>query len=184
VGHIRARGTILNDSAASRVSAIEKAPPIEQAGATIRIGQRGTDPLYQNVSISYEITVPANTHIQSMTGSGDITIGNVRGSIAAQTGSGRIDIAETGGDVNAQTGSGDIRARAVGGAIRAHTGNGDVEMRQTARADADVQTGSGSIQVTQPIATRVQSRHRFEGTVRGGGGRVSVNTGSGSITIR
>ena len=205
LGLIRAREDLLNNSAASRIAAIEKAPPIEQAGTTIRIGQHGNDPLYQNVSISYEITVPANSQIQSMTGSGSITIGNVRGSITAQTGSGSIVIAETAGDVNAQTGSGSIHARAVGGAIRAHTGSGDIEMRQTVPADAEMQTGSGDVQliladnaafdlvartgsgaihVTQPIATRVQSRNRLEGTVRGGGGRVTVHTGSGSITIR
>lgn len=205
VGRIHARGVALSESAASRVSAIEKAPPIEQAGTTIRIGDRGNNPVYQHVSISYEITVPANTQIQSTTGSGDLTIGNMRGSITAQTGSGNIDIAETGGDVHAQTGSGDIRARAVGGTIRAHTGSGDIEIRQTARADAEMQTGSGDVQliladnaafdlvartgsgaihVTQPIATRVQSRNRLEGAVRGGGGRVNVHTGSGSITIR
>jgi hypothetical protein len=31
---------------------------------------------------------------------------------------------------------------------------------------------------------RVQSRHRLEGTVGGGGAKVNVSTGSGSITIR
>jgi hypothetical protein len=223
IGHIRAGGLSLGDSPADRVRAIEKAPPIEQTGTTVRIGQTGDNPLYRNVSISYEITVPANAQIQSRTGSGSQMIGSVRGSVNAQTGSGRIQIAETGGEVRAQTGSGDIdidraggrldaqagsghiHARAVAGAIRAQTGSGDVEMTQTAQGDADVQTGSGhvqlnltenaafellartgsgSIRVAQPMTTRVQSRHQLQGTVRGGGARVNVHTGSGSITIQ
>lgn len=224
IGRIRARDYLMNDSAGARVSDIEKAPPIEQSDATVRIGHTGDNPLYRNVSISYEITVPPNTQIRSASGSGDQRIGSVQGSVAAQAGSGNIEIGEAGSDVRAHTGSGDIQieraggsvdaqagsgdivARGVGGAIRAQTGSGSIEMTQTTGADAymqtgsgDVrlsvpgnasydlaaQTGSGSITVAQPMTTRVQSRHRLEGSIRGGGGaRIAVKTGSGSISIR
>jgi putative adhesin len=222
IGRIRAGGRVLDDPAA-RISEIEKNPPIEQTGTTVRVGSTGDNPLYRNISISYEITVPANADIRSVSGSGSQAIGSVRGSVTAQSGSGTINIAEAGGDVRARTGSGDIRieragglvdastgsgsihAGSIGGAIRAHTGSGDVEMTQVASADADVRTGSGdvrldladnagfdfsartgsgSIQVRQAISTRVQSRHRLEGSVGGGGAKVNVSTGSGSITIR
>jgi hypothetical protein len=204
VGHIRASG-ISGTSAADRVRQIEQAPPIEQLGSTVRIGSTGDNELYHNVSISYDITVPADTQIQSKSGSGDQVIASVRGAVSAQTGSGSIDIAGSGGDVRAQTGSGSIHARAVGGAIRAQTGSGDIEMAQTVKGDVDVQTGSGSVRLTlaenasfelsartgsgdirvaQPMTTRSQSRHRLEGTVGNGGARVTVQTGSGSITIR
>jgi hypothetical protein len=205
IGRIRARDLVLGASAAERIRQIEKTPPIEQDGATIRIGETSNNPTYENVRISYEITVPADTQIQSRSGSGDQRIGSVRGPVSAQTGSGDIDIAESRSDVRAQTGSGDIHAGAVGGAIRAQTGSGDIEMTQTTKADADVKTGSGdvelvlagnaafdlvahtgsgSIRVSQPMSARVQSRHSLEGTVGGGGASVRVNTGSGSITIR
>jgi hypothetical protein len=224
IGRIRANGRVLDDSPADRISQIEKNPPIEQTGATIRIGQTGDNPLYRNVSISYEITVPSAADIRSMSGSGDQVIGSVRGSVSAHSGSGSIQIAEAGGAVHARTGSGDIRieraggpvdasagsgsihAGSIGGAIKAQTGSGSVEMTQVAIADADVRTGSGdvqldladnaafdfsgrtgsgSIRVTQTMTTRVQSRHRLEGSVGGGGSaKVNVSTGSGSITIR
>ena len=225
VARIRASSSLFDDSAASRIKEIEAHPPIEQNGGTIRIGQmtdRDSD-LYQNISISYEITVPFNSTIRSASGSGSHHIGSVNGSITAHSGSGDLDIAQSGGTVvartgsgtitieraagrvEAQAGSGDIRAGSVGGAIRARTGSGSVEMTQVARADADVhtgsgsvrlslpenaafdltaQTGSGSIHVVQPMSARVQSRHRLEGSVRGGGTRVTISTGSGSITIR
>jgi hypothetical protein len=59
-----------------------------------------------------------------------------------------------------------------------------LDLAEGAGFDLVAHTGSGGIQVAQPITTRVQSRHRLEGTVGGGGGRVNVQTGSGSITIR
>jgi putative adhesin len=223
IGRIRASSRFLNDSLAANISEIEKNPPIEQAGAMVRIGPTGDNPLYRNISISYEITVPANAEIRSSSGSGNQQIGSVRGSVTAHSGSGNIAIGEATGDVRARTGSGDIdieragglvdatagsgsiHARAVAGAIRAQTGSGDVEMTQIARGDADVRTGSGdvrldladnagfdftgrtgsgSIQIAQPITIRTQSRNRLEGSVGGGGATVNVMTGSGSITIR
>lgn len=205
IGRIRAGGIFQNVSAASRISQIEKAPPIEQDGTTVRIGDTHDNPIYEDVGISYEITVPTNTQIQSRSGSGRQTIGSVSGSVSAHSGSGSIEIVGAGGDVQAQTGSGSIHARSVGGAIKARTGSGGIEMTQTGQADADVQTGSGSVRLTlgesagfelvastrsggisvaQPMTTRVSSRHRLEATVRGGGARVNVRTGSGSITIR
>jgi hypothetical protein len=110
IGRIRAGGGVLAlDDPAARISQIEKNPPIEQTGATVRVGATGDNPLYRNISISYEITVPANAEIRSVTGSGSQSIGSVRGSVTAQSGSGSINIAEAGGDVRARTGSGSIR---------------------------------------------------------------------------
>lgn len=224
IGRIRAGGGVLAlDDPAARISQIEKNPPIEQTGATVRVGATGDNPLYRNISISYEITVPANAEIRSVSGSGSQSIGSVRGSVTAQSGSGSINIAEAGGDVRARTGSGSIRieragglvdastgsgsihAGSIGGAIKAQTGSGGVDMTQVGSADVDVRTGSGSvrldladnagfdfsartgsgsIQVKQAMAARVQSRHRLEGSVGGGGAKVNVSTGSGSITVR
>jgi DUF4097 and DUF4098 domain-containing protein YvlB len=205
IGRIRASSRFLNDSPAAHISEIEKNPPIEQTGTTVRIGPTGDNPLYRNISISYEITVPANAEIRSSSGSGNISIGDATGDVRARTGSGDIDIERAGSLVDAATGSGNIHARAVAGAIRAQTGSGDVEMTQIARGDADVRTGSGdvrldlaenagfeftgrtgsgSIQVARPITIRSQSRNRLEGSVGGGGSTVNVMTGSGSITIR
>ena len=89
--------------------------------------------------------------------------------------------------------------------MHAQTGSGSVQVRQTARGDVDVQTGSGSvtlslpedaaynlnaqtgsgsISTTQPVTVQGQMwRNHVMGTVRGGGNNVHVRTGSGSITI-
>lgn len=205
VGRISAGQRMAEADAAERVRQIEATPPVEQTGNVVRIGGTGENPLYRNVSISYEITVPATTQVNSHTGSGDQTIGSVNGAVRAQTGSGDIDIERTGGDLEAQTGSGDIHVNAVSGAIRARTGSGDVEVAQTAKGEVAIQTGSGDVTLTLPaesaftLSARTGSgsiatshplqvegelrRNRVQGTVRGGGSRVDVTTGSGSIRI-
>jgi DUF4097 and DUF4098 domain-containing protein YvlB len=191
---------------AERVKQVEAAPPIQQTGNTVRVGDTQNDERYRNVSISYEIVVPANTHLTSLTGSGDQTIGSIDGAVRAQAGSGDIHIERTGGSLQAQTGSGDIRVNAVGGEIRAQTGSGDIDVRQTARAEVsartgsgdvnltlpadaaftlDARTGSGSIDTLQPLTIQgTYRRNHIQGVVRGGGNMVSITTGSGSIRIR
>jgi hypothetical protein len=59
-----------------------------------------------------------------------------------------------------------------------------LDLADNAGFDFSARTGSGSIQVRQAMTARVQSRHRLEGSVGGGGAQVNVSTGSGSITIR
>lgn len=191
---------------AERVKRVQAAPPITQSGDVIRIGDTNDDAIYRNVSISYELVVPANTTINSQTGSGSQEIGSVDGPVRAQTGSGHIRIERTGGSLHAQTGSGSIQADSVGGEVRAQTGSGRVEVRQVARADVSVQTGSGSVTLSlpsdaaytlnahtgsgsistaQPLTVQGRiGRHQLTGTVRGGGNTITVRTGSGSIDIR
>jgi hypothetical protein len=45
-------------------------PPIQQSGNDIRIGHLTDSELLHNVSISYDLVVPAETHFRSHTGSG------------------------------------------------------------------------------------------------------------------
>jgi hypothetical protein len=191
---------------AERVRRIESTPPIVQNGNVISIGETQGNDLYNNVSISYELEVPANTQLNASTGSGDQSIGSVDGAIRARTGSGDIRIERTGGSLNAQTGSGSIRASSIGGEIQARTGSGNVDLTQIVRGDVSVQTGSGnvslrlptdaaytldastgsgSINTAQPITMQGRiRRNHVEGTVRGGGNAVRVRTGSGSIDIQ
>jgi hypothetical protein len=205
-GRITARGYAAGPTAVERARYVEETPPIRQTGNTIRIGDIEDDSRYDDMSISYELTVPANTQITSHTGSGDQFIGSVHGIVKARAGSGDIDIERAGGGLDAQTGSGDIRATAVGGAVKVRVGSGSVNVAQTVSGEVDVragsgdvsvalppnaaatltlQTGSGSIESALPAQIAAQtSRNRLDGVVRGGGTRVDIRTGSGSIHIR
>jgi hypothetical protein len=184
VGHIRASFSASGETPASRVAQIQAHPPIEQNGNTVRVGDTTNDPLYRNVSISYELVVPVNTKVRAQSGSGSESIASLRGPVDAQTGSGSISLAQTGGDVramtgsgnidaeridgtvDAQTGSGHVRVSAVAGAVKAHTGSGRIEITQTGRGNVELQTGSGGVTLDLPNDAAFV---------------LNVHTGSGSI---
>ena len=84
-GHIRAGNSWFSSSGLSaeeRVKRLEQNPPIEQNGNSIRIGHIQDEAL-RNVSISYDLTVPKDTSVQSRTGSGDEHVSDVNGPVRA-----------------------------------------------------------------------------------------------------
>jgi hypothetical protein len=165
IGRIRAGSSWYATDVEERIRRIEGAPPIEQNGGTIRLGHVEDDRLFRNISISYEVSAPLDTRVQSHTGSGrqmvddlsgpvDVSAGSgrllirhIRSDVRASTGSGAIQVEDLGGSFVGRTGSGSITAEGVRGAVSARTGSGRVDVAQTAEADVDVATSSGSIGV-------------------------------------
>ena len=143
--------------------------------------------------------------VDARTGSGRARVANVAGDVTARTGSGSIEIDAVGGDVNARTGSGSIRIDGIDAALRARTGSGGIRVAGSPGGGWDLDTGSGSIRIDLPddaafeIDARTGSggvrsdhpvtvegemrRGRLRGTVRGGGPRLTLRTGSGGITL-
>lgn len=186
-GHIKVGTSWLRrsgESAQELVDELEANPPIELAGGELRVGHLKGRAYKGNVSISYEITVPADTRVKSGTGSGSTSIDGVAEILKASSGSGSLELSNVGGPAKASTGSGRIRLDDVGGAVAANTGSGSIYLMQTAPGDVKVSTGSGSIEL-----------HNIDGALhaRAGSGRVRVDgrqngtwdldTGSGSIKI-
>ena len=179
---IRANNGWFNGDVDKRIQYIEQHPPIEQDGNTITIGHEEDRDLMRNISISYEITTPAETHLHSATGSGNQTVDGVAGPVDSTTGSGDLRLSSIGagvtaragsggiklngvkGTLRAATGSGDIQAEGVTGAITASTGSGDVTLTQTGSGDVEVTTGSGTVELN------------------GVKGAVRIGTGSGNIS--
>jgi Putative adhesin len=181
VAKIRASTSWFGMSATEKVRRIEKDPPVEQTGSFIRIGRIEDRDLTQNVSIDYDVTVPAQTKLTSSTGSGDQSVRGVQLPLTVKTGSGNITIENVGADtrirsgsgdlrvnsvkgmLDAQTGSGSIRGFGIAGQVVANTGSGDIEIEQVASGNARIGTGSGSVKL------------------RGIKGGLTVETGSGDI---
>jgi DUF4097 and DUF4098 domain-containing protein YvlB len=195
-----------NRNSEEAVRRLETNPPIEQTGQTIRIG-RILDRELQNVSISYQIVVPAQTNIRSHSGSGGQTIESIDGRVQAGTGSGTINLREIRGDLDANTGSGGIRALNVRGGLRMQTGSGGIQVQGEQTGRWDLQTGSGSIEIDLPpnaafefnghtgsggidvgfpmtVQGRIGDRHNITGRVGSGGYVLNARTGSGGIRIR
>lgn len=178
---VKARDSwLMGPSAKEKVQKITSNPPIEQQGNTIRIGRIEDRSLQQNVSIDYDLTVPAQTKVTAQTGSGDQKISGLALPLSARTGSGNITLDQVvearvtsgsgdlkmnsvKGALSAETGSGNIVADGIAGSIVAHSGSGEIELNQVAAGDINVGTGSGNVKL------------------RGVKGSLRAETGSGDI---
>ena len=172
-----------NSEVAKQIQEIESNPPVEQNGNMIRVGHIENHDRKNNISISYEIVVPAQAKVKAQSGSGDETIDGVTGTVDANSGSGGLKLTHIGSEVHARTGSGDIeltdihgtaqatagsgsiRAEGVAGGFTATSGSGDVRLHEPAPGDVAIGTGSGEV------------------TVKGANGAVKVQTGSGGVTV-
>lgn len=200
-GHIRASGWF--DGAEDKVKQIQNNPPVQQSGNSIRIGHLQGMDFRHNVSISYELIVPADTKLNSHSGSGAQSIDGVNGLLEVEAGSGEIRVSNVGNTVRAETGSGDlrlqnikgnVRAKAGSGSIRAieiaggiegETGSGHIELEQSAPGAVRVKTGSGGIEVRK-VRGSLEARAGSGGISADGeplGGWI-VHTGSGSVRLR
>jgi len=163
------------------VSDIEQHPPLRQEGNSIRIDYVNA----RDISVDYEIIVPAETSIRSHSGSGDQTIEGTRGNVDLQSGSGDVKLLRVTGEIHLQTGSGNVRAREIAGALRGGAGSGDIEVEETGSGDVDLHTGSGNI-----TAHGVQGAFHAEagsGDITGEGmqtGAWEIRTGSGNVHVR
>jgi Putative adhesin len=177
-GSVSIRGKIfvsdrwLRGERKSDVTAIEQNPPVRQDGNSIHIDYVDA----RDISVDYEITVPADTALRAHTGSGDQTIEGLHGNADLQSGSGDLKLARLTGDIHLQTGSGDVRAHEISGPVRGGTGSGDVVVEETGAGDIDLHTGSGNI-----TARGVQGAFRAEA---GSGDITAEGTQSGSWDIR
>jgi DUF4097 and DUF4098 domain-containing protein YvlB len=179
-GHIRATEWF-SSSARDRVRRLEQNPPIQQSGNSIRIGHIEDPDLRRNISISYDVVVPAETQLKSETGSGSQTIDGIRGESEVHSGSGSLKVSNTGTRVRAETGSGSITLEHIGGNVRAKTGSGSIHATEIA-GGFEGNTGSGSIHLEQtaPGAVRVETGSG-DMELRGVRGSLEARAGSGSV---
>jgi len=189
---IHAHDSLFGMSAAEKIRNLESNPPIDQQGNTIRIGDirerqsgfwwwLGWDS--NNVSIDYDLTVPAATGLSSHTGSGNQSLDGLQLASSAETGSGNITVQNIVGDLRVKSGSGDLKIGSVKGALRAETGSGDI--RATAVAgEVSASTGSGNVEVQQAAAGSVAVKTGSGGvTLSGIRGGLKVHTGNGQIRV-
>lgn len=187
VGHVHAGWSAFGD-VNSRISRIVENPPIVQNGNTVRVGDVTDHSLFNNISIDYDVTVPADVALNLHSGSGDVEVNNVGRFLSAASGSGNIRARGThgpldlesgsgdlqiddanAGDVKARTGSGNIHINGFSGSFNAKTGSGDVEAYGRLQGGGMISTGSGNVR----LHLTPDSRFTLEGAV-----------GSGDIRVR
>jgi DUF4097 and DUF4098 domain-containing protein YvlB len=171
------------------VRRVKSNPPIEQSGQAIRIGRIAGEARERNISISYEIVVPAQTNVRSRTGSGSITLRDIKGALDANTGSGSIHATGVSGGLRMRTGSGGIHVEGEQTARwELETGSGgiDVHLPRNAGFELSAHTGSGGVHVDYPMTVQGRvdrNRHDVSGRVGNGGHTLNARTGSGPIRI-
>jgi hypothetical protein len=181
VGKIFVGDRWLSGNRHADVSDIEQHPPLRQDGNRIHVDYVNA----RNISVNYEITVPADTTIRTRSGSGDQIIEGARGNADLQTGSGDMKVAHLTGEIRLQSGSGNVRAREISGPVRGGTGSGDIELEETSAGDVDLHTGSGNI-----TARGIQGAFRADagsGNITAEGtqaGTWGIRTGSGNVHVR
>jgi Putative adhesin len=201
-GHIRA-GEWFGGNAEDKIKRLEANPPIQQSGNQIRIGHIDDPELRHNISISYEVVVPAETDLRVQSGSGDQKVDGIRGPLEvssgsgglkisaigdrvhAETGSGDIDIDRVKGNVHAKTGSGSIDANDIAGAFEGDSGSGRITLQQTAPGSVRVDTGSGGMEL-HGVHGSLEAK-AGSGTIQADGsptGAWSVHTGSGEVKLK
>jgi len=143
---------------------------------------------------------------KARTGSGSIRAEGVGGAFDGKSGSGSIYLEQTApGDVVVSTGSGSSNLSGVAGSVSASAGSGRITVDGRQEGDWKLDTGSGSVRVSLPadaafdldaeshsggididhpltVEGRISKKHVI-GTVRGGGPRLEIETGSGRIRV-
>jgi len=165
IGHIHAgHNWFGNSNVMDRVKRIEANPPIQQTGNLVHIGRIDDPELRRNISIDFEVWVPHETTLKANSGSGDVTIDNLKSMLTVSTGSGNVKVAQNDGDVRANTGSGDVILDGISGNVNGETGSGNITLAMTGPGTVRLGTGSGDV------------------TARNVKGGLRIHTGSGNVT--
>ncbi|HEX9704268.1 MAG TPA: DUF4097 family beta strand repeat-containing protein [Gemmatimonadales bacterium] len=124
------------------------------------------------------------------TGSGEVTVDAADvAELLIDTGSGSVDAtAVRSREILIDTGSGSVRLDVLQDveSLSIDTGSGSVTLTLPAivGGTVELETGSGDIELGFPVETTRMSRSHLQGKIGDGQGRIVVETGSGSITLR
>lgn len=182
-GRIHANEGLFGGDPREKVRRLQKDPPIQQTGNIIRIGYVEDRDLFSNVSISYEVVVPADTRVTASTGSGSMTVERLHGPAKLHSGSGNITASAIEDRVEAEAGSGSIDLSGIKGDVVAHTGSGHIKVERVASVEAH--TGSGGMEIVD-MKGRLRAEAgsgsiHIEGTPTGDW---KIETGSGEVKLR
>jgi hypothetical protein len=180
------RGFFTAGNVEEHIRELEKNPPIEQSGNTIRVGYVTDRSLLKGVSMRLEITAPPDTQVRARADSGGIRIEGIRGPVDCQTDSGGIRVSNIASEVRAGADSGGIHIREVKGAVYARADSGGIDALDIA-GPIDVQTDSGGLHLSQTAPATIRARADSGGATvtlaASGGYDVRANSGSGRIIV-
>lgn len=132
------------------------------------------------------VRVPRAATVWVRTGSADVVIRGLRGTVDVHSVSGAIDVSGRPGQLYAESMGGDLVLDVTGGIARAKTATGGIAFTGSAR-DLNLSTVSGDLQIDAGLLRgrfdTVDGELRFTGTIRTGGS-LSFETHSGDVRLR
>jgi hypothetical protein len=155
-------------------------PPFSQDANLIRVGGSHHD--MEIISIEYSVTVPPDTQMHGMSGSGDLDVSGIAGPVNFIVGSGNILAKAVMNDAHAVVGSGNVTFTDSQGRIDVTSGSGNVVIHG-AKGEVRARTGSGDIRIEHPGANVVAEAGSGDLDVRDATGDIRLHTTSGNITL-
>ncbi len=144
-----------------------------------------------NVTVNYVITVPREIQLKVKSVNGKIEARDISGRAELQTTNGGVQVEEAVGSVSAETTNGRIQVSlakvADNESMYFETTNGSVTAAfpQDFSATISARTTNGSINCDFPVTVAGRmGRNELEGKIGDNGGRVTLRTTNGSISIR
>jgi Putative adhesin len=144
-------------------------------------------------SASLTVSLPREADVAARSGDGAVTIANVAGTLDVNTGDGAVNVRGSRGELLVRTGDGGISIRAGAGSTATtdwdiQTGDGSVtiDVAEGFGAELEARTGDGRVDVrdlTLANVTKDDDNKALRGRIGAGGGRLTVRTGDGSITV-
>jgi len=177
-------------------------PPIERGGDTIRLRPPADARDRKAVTVNYDVRVPANTRILTVSDSGETTLAGLTGAVDVRTQSGAIALQRVGGVTTVSTGSGAVlvegtngpltvttsssafTARALGGHLHVRTMSGAVNAGFEGAGDVDIETGSSAIELRGVRGALTAATRSGRISVEGQPDRQwAISTGSSAIDV-
>ncbi|MDY0392499.1 MAG: DUF4097 family beta strand repeat-containing protein [Candidatus Bipolaricaulis sp.] len=135
-GVVRVRGRVWvsgpRDEVREVLEEIERQPPIEQTGSTLRIGDLSSRlDGWDNCAVAadYWVEAPVDTEVQVEVDSGDIGVVGLRGPVVVKLDSGDVELAWIEGDLEVQVDSGDVEGTQLRGRAQLDLDSGDLALR-------------------------------------------------------
>jgi hypothetical protein len=171
------------DLPSAAVASVLAEPPLVVTGDTLRLESPADAAAREDVTISYDVRVPARTAVVIRTGSGRVAVRGLSGDVAVRTVSGPVRVERTSGTIEVDTASGAVHAANVDGPLRVSSLTGDVTVRGAA-GPFFARTHGGRVHAALDTAGDVDIETRSAPiSVRGARGRLIASSLSGAIEV-
>jgi DUF4097 and DUF4098 domain-containing protein YvlB len=155
-------------------------PPFSQQDNLVRIGHSGR--YTSQFAAQYSVTVPPDTQMQGVTGSGNLEVNGISGPANFTVGSGNISATAIQSDTHAVVASGNVTLTDAQGRVEVTASSGNIEIRG-AKDEVRARTASGEVRIERPGATVEAETASGSIELRGATADLRLRTGSGQISV-